>query len=101
MGQRTQLHDLLKDLLGSSNVYFQPPANVHLSYPCIIYTRDRTSTTFADGNPYRRTKKYQIIVIDQNPDSEIPDKIGALPMCVHDRFYASDSLNHDVFTLFF
>lgn len=94
---------LLQTLLESitPKVYFQPKINLQLEYPCIIYKRDSAETEFADNRPYRYTKRYQVMVIDPNPDSEIPDKIAALPSCTFDRFYTADSLNHDVFNLFF
>jgi hypothetical protein len=101
MAQRLQLQALLKNLLGSDNVYFQPPPNVQMQYPCIIYQRDDVNTIYADNSPYRHKKRYQVTVVDQNPDSDIPDKVAALPLCSFDRFYTADNLNHDVFNLFF
>lgn len=101
MDRRDQLQDLLKELLGSSNVYFQPPANVQMSYPAIVYKRDFARTQFAGNLPYRYTKRYLVTVIDRNPDSPVPDKIAALPMCFFSRHFVADQLNHDAFTLFF
>lgn len=101
MAQRLQLQSLLEEILGSSNVYFQPPSNIQMQYPCIIYKWDSAETIFADNSPYRYSKRYQVTVIDSDPDSGIPDKIAALPMCKFDRFYPADNLNHDVFNLFF
>ncbi len=101
MGQRLDLQDILEVQLGSSNVYFQPPANVQMQYPCIIYKKDQARTEFAGNSPYRFTKRYQVTVVDRNPDSEIPDKIALLPMCTFDRHFVADNLNHDVFTLYF
>lgn len=101
MAQRLELQNLFKNLLGSSNVYFQPPPTLKLEYPCIVYKRDSIKTAFADNAPYKHTKRYQVTVIDRNPDSDIPDKVAALPMCVFDRPYTADNLNHDVYTLFF
>lgn len=101
MGQRSDLQTLLKGILETDNVYFQPPPTVKMKYPCIVYRRDRVNVNFADDKPYKRVKRYQVIVIDSNPDSDIPDKIGALPMCTFERFYTADQLNHDVFNLFF
>lgn len=101
MAQRLELHALLKGLLGSDHVYFQPPPNIEMSYPCIVYQRDSARTLFAGDRPYRHTQRYQVIVIDRNPDSVIPAKIAALPMCTYNRFYTADNLNHDVYNLFF
>jgi hypothetical protein len=72
-----------------------------MQYPCIVYNRDSVDTEFADNTPYRHTKRYQVTVIDRNPDSGVPDKVAALPMCSYDRFFTADNLNHDVFNIFF
>lgn len=101
MAQRLQLQALLEEVLGSGNVYFQPPANVQLAFPCVVYKRDIADTRFADDIPYRYTKRYQITVIDRDPDSPIPDKIAALPACTHSRFFTANNLNHDVFSIYF
>lgn len=101
MGTRSDLQTLLKTLLGSDHVYFQPPPTVKMEYPCIVYKRDNARTIFAGDKPYGYTKRYQVTVIDRNPDSLIPAKIAALPMCTFNRFYTADNLNHDVYTLFF
>jgi hypothetical protein len=99
MGQRLELHQVLKTFV--DNVYFQPPTNIQLKYPCIIYHRDWAETKFANDNPYNYTKRYMIMVIDPDPDSDIPDKVAAMPMSLFNRFYTADNLNHDVFNVYF
>lgn len=101
MGQRLDLQALLVYILGSDNVYFQPPPSIKMLYPCIVYNRDYEATRFAGDKPYSHKKRYQVTVIDRNPDSIIPAKIAELPMCIFERFYAADNLNHDVYKLFF
>lgn len=101
MGQRQQLHDLLKVVLGSSNVYFQPPPSKQMAYPCIVYQRDSAQIEFAGNRPYSYTQRYQVTLIDQNPDSAIRAKIAALPMVSVSTFFAVSGLNHDVFVLYF
>jgi hypothetical protein len=102
MAPRLQLQALLNEILGPSGVaYFQPPANVRMTYPCIVYQRDDANTKFADNKPYGYTKRYQVTVIDRDPDSPIPDKVAELPMCLFDRAFVADNLNHDVFNLYF
>lgn len=99
MAPRLELQQLLEGI--TPHVYFQPPTNVQLQYPCIIYKRDYAETEFADDRPYAHTKRYMVTVIDRNPDSPIPDKVAELPMSVFNRFYTVDNLNHDVFNVFF
>lgn len=98
---RLELQALLTELLGSDKVYFQPPPGVQMKYPCIVYKRDRVNTDFADDKPYKHKRRYQVTVIDPNPDSVINDKLVMLPLCTHNRFFTADNLNHDVYTLFF
>lgn len=101
MGQRLELQAIFTTLLGSPNVYFQPPPTVQMEFPCITYRRDFEQIEYADDKPYAHKKRYLVTVIDRDPDSDIPDKIALLPYCVYDRFYTADNLNHDVFKLFF
>lgn len=101
MGQRLELQDLLEEILGTRYVYFQPPTNLKMEYPAIVYARDDLETQFADNHPYHVTARYTVTIIDRNPDSVIPTKVAILPMCVFDRRYTADNLNHDVFNLYF
>jgi hypothetical protein len=99
MAPRLELQQILETF--ADNVYFQPPENVNLKYPCIIYERNYADTKFADDKPYTHVLRYMIIVIDQDPDSEIPGKVAGMPMSIFNRFYTADNLNHDVFNVFF
>ena len=99
MGQRLELHQILSTF--TPNVYFQPPTNVRLIYPCIIYKRDFAATKFADDKPYNNTLRYMVTVIDRDPDSEIPAQLAALPLSLFNRFYTADDLNHDVYSVYF
>ena len=99
MARRLQLHQLLETF--APNVYFQPPTNVQLKYPCIIYKRDFADSKFADDVVYNHKLRYAITVIDQDPDSEIPGKVALMPMSLFNRFYTVDNLNHDVYNVYF
>lgn len=98
---RLQIQALLESVLGTNQVYFQPPPNLAIAYPCIIYKRDFANTQFADNNPYRSSKRYQITIIDQDPDSVIPDKVANLPMCLFERHFTAGNLHHDVYNIYF
>lgn len=101
MSRRIELQTILENLLGSENVYFQPPENLKMKYDCIRYSRIRIKSDFANNRPYNFHDCYQLIAIYKNPDSDLPNKIASLPMCSHDRHYTADNLNHDVFTLYY
>lgn len=100
MGQlRSELHTILLGI--TPHVYFQPPENVKIQYPCIVYARNQARNQYANNVPYHHTKRYQVTVIDTNPDSEIPDLVSALSMCEVTQHFTSDNLHHDVFNLYF
>lgn len=101
MGSRVQLQTLLESLIGSRNVYFQPPETVKLQYPCIIYERNKSETLYADNAPYANKFRYQLTLIDPNPDSLLIDKVLCLPLCSFERHYVADNLNHDVYNLYY
>lgn len=99
MPSRYELQTLLENLLGSRNVYFQPPESVKMKYPAIVYGLDDIENTFADDGVYLSKRKYYITLIDKDPDSLFVDKIIALPTCTFNQHFESDNLNHYTFTL--
>lgn len=101
MAPRLELDALLRDILGSDRVYFQPPEDVKLVYPCIVYQREFVQLDHADDRTYNQRKRYQVTVIDTDPDSTIHEEILELPKCRYERFYTADQLNHDVLILFY
>lgn len=100
MTDRIKLHNLLTSVLCSRNVYFQPPESIKMEYPAIVYSRSDIDSDFADNLPYLRRHEYELVVIDEDPDSEIVEKVVALPTCRFVRHYTADNLNHDVFTIY-
>lgn len=100
MNDRLSLHARLCEILGSENVYFQPPESIKMKYPAIVYSRNRIENTSADNTIYKQDISYTIIVINWDPDSEIVERVSKIPRIVHDRNYKADNLIHDSFTLF-
>lgn len=101
MGTRMDLQVLLETLLGSTNVYYQPPETLKMNYPAIIYSKSRIDTKKADDSTYLKNTRYNIIVVDKKPDNPVIDKLLALQYCSYDRHYPSDKLNHDSLTLYY
>lgn len=99
--RRLELHNILVSILGSKNVYYQPPEKHKMKYPCIVYELDDIETIYADNDPYVSHRGYTVTVIDRDPDSEIPSKVGELNMCRFDRQFVSDNLYHVVYSLYF
>lgn len=101
MGLRIDLQHKLEKLLGSNNVYFQPPPNVKMKYPCIVYHLDGAITRFADDNPYFYQRKYQLTYIDRNPDSPLVDELAMMKMTSLQNWTAVDGLNHYNYSIYF
>jgi hypothetical protein len=101
MGTRLEFQTVLEGLQDGLNVYFQPPSNTQMSYPAIVYNRDFLHSNFADNQPYARTNRYQVTVIDRDPDSLVPDKVASLPMVNYVRHFTADNLNHDIYYVYF
>lgn len=99
LNRRIQLNEMLVDLLGSNNVYFQPPSTIKMDYPCIVYNLSDIDSRFADNIPYFRKRQYSVTVIDRDPDSVIRDKMTDLKNCAFERGFTSDNLYHYVFSL--
>lgn len=107
--ERPALHDLLCEILPGpfpeeegSHCYFQPPSNTQIYYPCIIYNYTNDLDDFADNIHYRHSKRYTVTIIDEDPDSKIPEKMTQrFPYCTSDRNFADDDLNHFVYTLYY
>ena len=101
MSNRTNLQADLERILGSRNVYYQPPESVKINYPAIIYSCSDIDVRHANDKTYMMTKRYEIIVIDKKPDNSVIDTLLQLPLCSYDRHYVSDNLYHDVLTLYY
>lgn len=99
---REMLHDILVDILGSNNVYYSPPDNMHMKFPCIIYRPAILGSRFADNTRYINMNQYSITVVDEDPDSKIADKILSLPSASSDApCYTTENLNHWPLSIYF
>lgn len=104
LDRRLELDARLRRILGSNNVYFEPPASLKMKYPCIRYSRSRIDTVNADNTTYLANRRYDIIAIYQDPDSDLADRIlfnNEDLKFSNERRYVADGLHHDVFTTTF
>lgn len=101
MTRRLELQSKLEEMLGSRNVYYQPPETLKMEYPAIRYSKSVIDSRYADNSKYSKFTRYEVIVIDKRPDNEVIDKILDLPYSSHDRHYAANNMNHDVITLYY
>lgn len=104
MASRLSLHEDLKTLLGSNNVYYQPPESLKIKYPCFIYRLSAANVHAADNNIYLYNRQYQLTYITKDPDSELIDEIPKyfarkFKGCRMSAHFTSDNLNHYNYTI--
>lgn len=98
---RRNLQIELQRILGSSQVYFQPPENVRIQYPCFVYSFDNVDTRFGNDKIYKAMDRYTIThIYGRVSDANLVDDVLSLPYASFDRSYVSDSLYHDVYTIY-
>lgn len=103
MEARLELNEILRKLMLEFNgwVYYQPPESIRLQYPCIIYNIDSKDIRPADNRPYMKKSCYQVMIIDEDPDSKIPEKVEELPFVRWSNHFTQDDLHHFVYKLYY
>ena len=91
---RMDLQAALEDLLGTRQVYFQPPEDIKMTYPSIVYHLEDLPPDYANDKPYRIVAEYLITLITRNPDDPLVQKLAAMPCTRFDRYYTAANLNH-------
>lgn len=99
--RRLKFHEILKGILGSPNVYFQPPPGNQMKYPCIKYEFAGTVNGQADNTNYMRTREYTVTYIDRSPVNDVVDKLLDLPMSSIGRVWAYNGLNHTSLDIYY
>lgn len=98
---RLELQSFLETLGLDIHVYFQAPSSVIMKYPAIRYNLADMDNIPADNTDYLDKIAYTLIYITKNPDDPMIRTISKIQYCKFDRWYASDNLNHYVYTLFY
>lgn len=104
MGSRAELQALFEDILEpvGGKAYHQPPSNIQMEYPAIVYVRDDIRVKHADNAPYNKRNRWLVTFITKLPsDDTVPDQIADLPLCKFVLSYNVGQLKHSAFQLFF
>lgn len=99
MASRIDLQHILEGILGTRNVYFQPPMSLQMKYPCIRYEFSKPELVRADNNIYLEHHTYSVTLIHKDPDNTVWEQILKIPHCRFDRTYKSDGLYCYNFTI--
>lgn len=101
MRPREELHSKLVSILGSNQVYFEPPTNVLMKYPAIVYELDGEHTRRADNKRYISFNTYTVTHIYKSLRNSLKEEIlEAFVFIDYDRRLVADGLYQDVFTIY-
>lgn len=98
---RLALHNILVEVLGSRNVYFQAPASTTLKYPCIVYSLSKVKPIKANNKLYDKSYLYRITLIHKSGDNDVVDKLLELPYITFENSFMTQGLYHYVFNLYY
>lgn len=101
MATREELQAMLEQLLGSRNVYYNPPANIQMKYDAIRYSLSSIRSDYANNIKYKNMKCYDLIVISRKPDPKVVEEILQLSYSSLGRPYTADNLYHYPITLYY
>ena len=101
MANRLDLQAQFESILGSRNVYFQPPESVSMKYPAIVYKpKDFRMKSANNTNCYIQSDGYEGTLILREPDTKYLAQIFKIPYCRFDRYYSANNLHHYTFTIY-
>ncbi len=98
-----ELVDTLQLFMGNKvKIYYQPPENIRLQYPCVVVELSNALMNYADNLPYLKNKRYSLTLMCLDADNEeYVNKLLELSMCTFDRRFINDRIVHDVFTIYY
>lgn len=98
--RRLNLQRTLEAIPGIRKVYFQPPASIHLEYPCIVYSYTGDEVLHANNRPYIVRDDYDALLITKDPlPDETMDRMLDIPYTSFDRHFVEDNLHHFSYSL--
>ena len=96
---RLDVHALLQEISGyGSRIYYNPPENIKMGYPCIVYSRVNLGARHADNMPYFRYDTYTVTHIYAKESDNSLSELLTSSGFVFDRNFITDNLHHDVYT---
>lgn len=103
MGRRHDLTELLRQQFPKNtepHVYFQPPENTQIQYPCIIYKLSNMPTKWSNNLPYHWDRCYEMTYITRDAQDSMVERLIALRQTRFNRYFSGDNLHHFVYTIY-
>ena len=100
--RRIELQNKLEEILGSDKVYYRPPENKKLSYPCIVYHLRSAEVEYADNQTYKFLRSYDVQLIHKTADTDLIEKLMfSFPHIRFQNSFTFENLIHENFVLFY
>jgi hypothetical protein len=99
MTNRLTLQNKLEEILGSRNVYYNPPESQKMNFPCIVYNLSYIENINADNIKYLDYTTYKITVISKQVDNPAIKSILNLPMTKFSANFTKNGFYHTVIIL--
>lgn len=101
--RRLFLHALLQEAFPDVTIYYRPPGNMLLKYPCIVYDKKALEPSFANMTTYVIGTRYQLSFLSELPgyfDAQLMYALhGPSVVITGNDSYETDDIVHDVFTI--
>lgn len=94
-------YDKNKPLNPNTRVYFQPPSNLELQYPCFVYQYENSVPVRADNTVHRFTDRYQVSYLTKKPLDTTYVKLLEDPLITFTSRYVSENIYHNVMTVYY
>jgi len=76
------------------NVYWNPPENFKMSYPCIIYSLVDTNDIYADNKKAIYNEVYELTWISFDKEDLKLDKLMHDDHATYNSYFLSDAMHH-------
>lgn len=101
MKTRIEVQNLLEEVLGSKNVYFQAPPNTGMKYPCIVYRLNNFHRRDADNEAYILAGRWEIHHMYKSIKNDLTtEMLFAAPYITFDRRLVTDGVYNDYYTIY-
>ena len=101
MKTRLDMQDLLENVLGSTNVYFQEPPNTGMTYPCMVYKFVKIENNNADNKPYIMTGRWEVHHMYKSVQNDLKEKmLFAAPYVTFDRRIVTGGVYNDYYVIY-
>lgn len=91
-------YSVLKEIVGD-NIYFNPPSNLKIQYPCCVCSINDILNKNADDEVYNQNVRYDCTLITKNVNDPLLKELSKINTFRYSRHYVVDGLHHYAFLI--